>query len=335
LRMQLTSDDHKVMVEGTTQNAEAYQLYLKGRYEFGKRNRDGLNRANAYFEHAIEQDPSYAMAYAGLASGYSQQALFGYSPPSETFPKAIAAAKKAIALDERSADAHAWLGFSILLHEWNWTQCEQELHRALALGPNNAQAHLVSGLFLATLRRFDEAIVEEKRAEALDPLVPPTALAYLLTDAHRYDEALAALNRAIELEPNSVLAHLYLARLYGYSGKGDLAIADSRRATELGFPFGQALLAQSYAVAGRKAEAVALLKEPIQQSKRLHSGAFFIALALDALGDKDQTFTWLEESYREHEATLVFLNEMPLFNDAWRADPRFQDLVRRIGIPTQ
>ncbi len=335
LRMQLTSDDHKGMVAGTTQNAEAYQLYLKGHYEFVKRNRDGYDRANAYFEQAIAQDPSYALAYAGLASGYSQQALFGYSPPSDTFPKAIAAAKKAIALDERSADAHAWLGFSILLYEWNWTQSERELHRALALDPNNAEAHLVSGLFLGTLRRFDEGIAEEKRAEALDPLLPPTSLGYILTEAHRYDEAFVALNRALELEPDSVLAHVYLARLYGYSGKGDLAIAESRRAIELGFPFGQTLLAQSYAVAGKKAEAVALLKKSIEQSKRSNSGAFFIVFAFDALGDKDQAFSLLEESYKEHDAVLVFLNEVPFYNDAWRADPRFQDLVRRIGIPAQ
>src|SRR4029077_13521460 len=133
--------------------------------------------------------------------------LFGYSPPRETFPKAIEAAKKAIALDERAADAHAWLGFSVLLYDWNWAQCEQELHRALALDPNNAQIHLVSGLFLVTLRRFDEGIAEEKRAEALAPLVPPTALGYVLTDAHRYDEASAALKRALQSEPSSVLRH--------------------------------------------------------------------------------------------------------------------------------
>ena len=147
------------------------------------------------------------------------------------------------------------------------------------------------GLFLGTLRRFDEGIAEEKRAEALDPLLPPTALGYVLTEAHRYDEAFAALNRALELEPDSVLAHVYLARLYGYSGKGDLAIAESRRAIELGFPFGQTLLAQSYAAAGRKAEAVALLKKSIEQSKRSHAGALFIAFAFDALGDKDQAFS--------------------------------------------
>ena len=270
LRMQLTSDDHKVMVAGTTQNAEAYQLYLKGRYEYAKRNRDSYNRGNAYFEQAIALDPSYAMAYAGLAGDYASQALFGYLPPSEAYPKAIASAKKAIALDERSAEAHAMLAYSILYYEWNWTQSEQELHRALALDPNDAVAHRIYGLFLGTVRRFDEGIAEERRAEVLDPLTPPTALGFVLTEAHRYDDAVAALKRALELEPDSVLAHVFLADAYRVSKRGDLALAENRRAIELGFPFGQALLAASYAAAGRKAEAAALLKESIEQSKRSH-----------------------------------------------------------------
>jgi eukaryotic-like serine/threonine-protein kinase len=337
LRMQLTSDDHKVMVAGTTQNAEAYRLYLKGRYETAKRNRDGYMRANAYYEQAIAQDPSYALAYAELSQNYALQALLGYLAPGDAFPRAIAAARKAIALDERSADAHTALALSSLYYEWNWTQSEQEHHRALALDPNNAFAHLQYGNFLITVRRFEEAIAEARRAEELDPLTPinPAVHGLHLVEARRYDEAIAPLDRALELQPDFVNAHMYLALLYDNSGKGDLAIAESRRTIELGVPFGQALLAESYAIAGRKLEAEAALKEAIEQSKRSHSGAFWIALAFDALGDKDQAFNWFEESYKEHEAILVVLNEMPLHNDAWRADPRFQDLVRRIGIPTQ
>jgi len=337
LRMQLTSDDHKVMVAGTTQNAEAYQLYLKGQYEYEKRSRDSYNQAGAYFEQAIAQDPSYALAYAGLAKTDGWQAFWGYLPASDAYPKAAAAAKKAIALDERSADAHTALAASSIYYEWNWMQTEQELRRALALDPNNAEARRAFGNYLVTLRRFDEAVAEMKRGEELDPLSPiyPAVLGTTLISAGRYDEAATALKRALELEPDLLNAHIFLAQLYCNTGKGDLAIAESRRAIELGFPSGQALLAQSYAEAGRKAEAAALLKESIEQSKRAHSGGYWIAVAFDALGDKEQTFAWLEESYKEHEALLVFLNEWPFRNDAWRADPRFQDLARRIGIPTQ
>jgi serine/threonine protein kinase/tetratricopeptide (TPR) repeat protein len=336
LRMQLTSDDHKVMVAGTTQNAEAYQLYLKGQFEYAKRSRDGYNRANTYFEQAITLDPSYALAYAGLAKDYGWQAFWGYSRASETYPKAIAAAKKAIALDERSADAHTALAAANLYYEWNWAQSEQELRRALALDPNNAEAHRAYGLFLSTLPRFDEAIAELRRAETLDPLSPiyPAVLGDTLRQAGRNDEASAALKRALELDPNLLNTHIYLAWLYGRTGNGDLAIAESRRAIELGLPFGQALLAESYAAAGRKAEAVTNLKEAVEQSKRSHVGALFTAVVFDALGDKDQAFTWLEESYKEHETALVFINGMP-FSDALRTDPRFHELVRRIGIPTQ
>src|SRR5260370_433925 len=162
----------------------------------------------------------------------------------------------------------------------------------------------------------------------------PAALGWELLQARRYDEAITPLKRALELQPDFVVAHMYLAWLYEASGKGDLAIAESRRTIELGNPFGQALLADSYAVAGRKSEAAALLKEAVEQSKRSHAGAFFIAFAFDALGDKEQAFSWLEESYKEHEPLLVYLNVMPYRNDALHADPRFQDLVRRIGIPT-
>ena len=337
LRMQLTSDDHKMMVAGTTQNAEAYQLYLKGQYEFEKRNGDGYKKASSFFEQAVAQDPSYAMPYAGLAKVYSRQAVFGFLPPGKAFPKAIAAANKAIAIDERSADAHAALAYSTLYYHWNWTQSEQELRRALALDPNNADVHQVNGIFLVTLRRFDESVAEFKRAEQLDPLSPvmPAVLGWSLIQARRYDDAIAPLKGALELEPDYLLAHFYLVSAYAGSGKGDLAIAESRRTIELGNPFGQAMLAESYAVAGRKAEVAAPLKEAIEQSKRSHAGALFIAFAFDALDDKEQTFTWFEESYKEHEAVLVFLNANPWRNDAWRADPRFQDLVRRIGIPTQ
>ena len=246
------------------------------------------------------------------------------------------AARKAISLDERSADAHTALAYSTLYYEWNWTQTEQEVRRALALDPNNAEAHYVYGAFLMTLRRFDEAIAEFKRREDLDPLSPmnPATLGLGLIWAGRYDEAIAALKRALELEPNFVVAHMNLAWLYDASGKSDLAIAESRRAIDLGDPLGQALLAESYAVAGRKAEALAPLKEAIEVSKRSHSGAMFIALAFDALGDKEQTFNWLDESFKDHEAILVYLNSWPLHDAALRADPRFQDLVRRIGIPT-
>jgi serine/threonine protein kinase/tetratricopeptide (TPR) repeat protein len=336
LRLQLTNDDHKVMVAGTTQNAQAYQLYLKGQYEFHKENRDGYNRATEYFEQAIALDPSYALAYAGLAKDYAVQANFRYLPPGETFPKAIAAARKAIAIDDRLSDAHAALGYTLLYYERDWRQGEQEEQRALAFDPNNALAHLDYGELLALTGHSDQGISEVKRAEVLDPLSPiiPTVLGLNLTYAHRYDEAITSLKRALELEPDFVLAHVWLGLAYRLSGKEDLAIAEDQRAIQLGYPSGQDELAVSYAAAGRKAEAMALLKELIEKSKRSHSGAFIIAQVFATLGDKDQALSWLEESYKEHESFLLVLNIAPYF-DSLRADPRFQDLVRRAGIPTQ
>lgn len=334
LRLRLTGDDEKGLAAGGTQNAEAYQLYLKGRYEWNKRSREGLSTGAQYFEQAIRSDPSYALAYAGLANAYNMRAFYGFLPSSEAFPKAIAAVRKAVELDERSADAHAALGWSSLRSEWNWTQSEREFQRALALDPNNATAHQWHGTVPLTRGRYDEAIAECRRGEALDPLSPGFALgsAYTLTFAHRYDEAIETLKRALELEPNFATAHRYLAGAYRLKGMTDLAIAESRRAVELRDPIGQVDLAASYAASGRKGEAVTLLKGAIEESKRSRRGALDIALILVALGEGDQAFAWLEEAYKEHDQWLPFLNVNPEFA-ALRDDPRFRDLVRRIGIP--
>jgi eukaryotic-like serine/threonine-protein kinase len=336
LRLQLTDDDHKVMVAGTTQNPEAYQLYLKGKYENTKGNRDGYARATAFFDQAIAKDPSYAMAYAGLANNYALQADFYYLPPEVALPKAIAAARKAISLDDRLAEAHALLGMSILSEEWNWTQAEQEIQRALALDPNNAMAHEFNGMLLVSLRRFDQAAAELQQAVALDPLSPDISATagFGLIQTHQYGEAITVLRKVLELEPDSVRAQVFLADAYLLSGKTDLAIAESQRTIALGWPGEQTELATSYAVAGRKAEAEALLKKREEEVKRSHAGAFFIAAAFGLLGEKDQAFLWLNESYKNHEAAMPFLNGYA-FLDSLRTDPRFQDLVRRVGIPTQ
>ena len=336
LRLQLTPDDHKVMVAGTTQNAEAYQLYLKGKYENAKSNRDGYARATAYYNQAIAKDPGYAMAYSGLANNYALQADFFYLPPEVALPKAIEAAKKAIALDDRSAEAHAILGMSILSYEWNWAESEQEMQRALALDPNDAIAHEFHGLLLVTFRRFDEAVAEFRQAVALDPLSPDISatVGFGLIQTHQYDEAATILKKVLELEPEFVRAHVFLADTYLLSGRTDMAIAESQRTIAMGWVGGQTELATSYAVAGRKAEAEALLKKQGEEAKRSHAGAFFIAASFGLLGEKDQAFQWLNESYKNHEAAMPFLNGYALL-DSLRSDPRFQNLVRRIGIPTQ
>jgi eukaryotic-like serine/threonine-protein kinase len=336
LRIQLTSDDHKDMFAGTTQNPEAYQQYLKGEYEYAKGDPESFTKAAAYFQQAIALDPSYATAYSALAKVYSVQARFYFLPPGEILPKAIDAAKKAIALDDRQAAAHAVLGSALLTHEWNWAGSEKELQRAVNLDPNNAEAHMEYGALLVALRRFDEAVAEERKAAELDPLstMITATLGWSLVQAHRYDEAGEVLKKVLELEPDFALAHIFLADSYILSGKSDLAIAECHRIVSAGWEEGDTLLAISYALAGKKPEAQGELQKATEEYRHKREGAPFIALVYAALGDKDRAFQWLDQGYRDKDHSMVYVNAYALF-DGLRSDPRFPSLMKRIGAPSE
>jgi serine/threonine protein kinase/tetratricopeptide (TPR) repeat protein len=335
LRVRLTRDDENRLRRQRAGNVHAYQLYLKGRYEFTRSGDDGLKKATAYFEQATAHDPSYALAYAGLARVYISRSLLGYLTPAEALPKAVAAAKKAIELDDGVAEAHARLGFTSLMQDWNWRQSEQEFQRALALDPNNDLAHVDYGVMLVTCGRFDEAIAEARRAQELDPVSPlvATGLGFFLVAAHRYDEGIEQIENALALEPDFVPAHIHLARAYRLRGLHDRAMAESHKLTELASSIGQADCAASYAASGRKTEALRVLNELMARSERSRLRGFFLALVYASLHDTEQTFVWLENAYEQHELFLVFLNVYQEF-DGLHTDPRFQDLVRRIGIPS-
>jgi TolB-like protein/tetratricopeptide (TPR) repeat protein len=334
LRVRLTNEDEKSLTVGTRDPA-AYELYLKGQHGFSKRNAAGLAQATEYYTQALARDPLYALAYVGLSRAYGTRAYMGYLPQDAAYPKAIAAGKKAIDLDERLATAHAALAPSLLQGEWNWAQSEREFQRALALDPDSADVHYLYGaFFLANLGRHDDAVAELTRAEILDPLGPaiPTRLGVVLINARRFDEAIEAFRKALALEPDFVQAHHYLAQAYRMKGMGDLAIAEGRRLIELGDVSGRALLAQSYAATGRKAEATVLLTELVKEATTSPGKSYGVAAVFAALRDNDQAFVWLERAYKERDGNLLSL-VVALEFDGLRADPRFKDLVRRIGIP--
>jgi eukaryotic-like serine/threonine-protein kinase len=335
LRTRLTRDDESRLTKRGTGDPEAYQLYLKGRYEWSKRTDIGLKKAVAYFEQAIARDPTYALAHAGLADAYVSRAIGGFLPPAEAYPKAAAAARKAVELDDGVADAHVSLGWTSLVLDWNWRDSEQEFRRALTLDPNNAMAHCDCGVMLVQGGRFDEAIAEVRCAQELDPvsLIITTTLGIVLTVARRYDEGIEQFHNVLALEPAFQPALFQLARAYRVRGLADLAIAESQRLVDLGSPLGTPSIAACYAASGRKADALTVLDELIPRSERSRSGAFLIAVVYALLHDADQTFVWLEEAYKQHDLFLVALNVYPEF-DSVHADPRFQDLVRRVGIPT-
>jgi TolB-like protein/Tfp pilus assembly protein PilF len=337
LRLRLTSQDQKGLAARPTENGEAYRLDLKGRYEWNRRSRGSLDKATEYFGQAIQLDPSYARAYAGLAMVAASRGFFRYAPPGEANPAAIAAATTAIRLDDRSAPAHAALAFSYFYYEWNFAKSEVEFQRALAIDPNDSVAHhWYGGTVLVAVRRFDAAIAELQRAEALDPITPmvPTILGRAYLDAGRLDEAVQGLKRSLELEPDFVPAHRYLAQVYSLSKRADHGIAEAQRAIELGDPVGRFYLAASYAASGRGSEARALLDTLSAAPDRALDDSLFFAMVYAALGDRDQAFTWLERAYRAHDQELTTVNAAAEFASL-KNDPRFGDLVGRIGIPAQ
>jgi eukaryotic-like serine/threonine-protein kinase len=336
LRRQLTQEDEAGLTATAARDPVAYQLYLRARHATLKRTREGYGQATQYLRQAIARDPAYAQAYAGLADAYLKQAYWGYLPSAETYGEAVEAARKALAIDDRSAEAHAALGWLHLYKDWNWRESEQAYQRALALDPTSADIHALYGESLATKRQFDEAIAEVKKGAALDPLSAriTVSLGFLLSNAGRYDEAIQILKQAAELDPDFTLPRLDLARAYRLAGMADLAIAESRRMVDSGDPLGLTFLAAAYGRAGRRAEAMPLLQEMIAKARQSSGESFKVALVYASMSERDATFKWLDKAFAEHDTFLPWLNADPDF-DPLRSDPRFDALIRRIGIPSR
>ena len=334
LRLHLSREDEQELTAGVPTSAVAYQLYLKGRYETSKRTRDGYAAAARFFDQAIAQDRGYARAHAGLADVYLWQAYWGYLRPAETYPKAMAAARQALTLDERSADAHASLGWLNLYYLWNWPESQRQYQRAVELDPDSAFVRAWYGESLSTRGRHEDAIAEVRRAAALDPISPQTktSLAFVLSNARQFDEAIAVQKMAAQEGPESTLAQLDLARVYRLSGQPDLAITLSQRMVDSGDPLGPTFLAASYGRAGRRGQALTIVRRLEAEARRSDQGAYLVAAVYAALGDRDPAFRWLEEAYKERDTFLPWLKVDPEF-DSLRTDPRFADLIRRIGIP--
>jgi len=310
--------------------------YLKGRYFWNKRTGDSLKVALAYFNQAIEEDPKYAQAYSGLADTYALLGDWQYAvmTPKEALPKAKAAAIKALELDSALGEAHNSLAFCLDGFDWEFDRAGKEFLRAIELNPGYATAHHWYAWHLALLHRYDEAIAEMKKAENLDPLslVINADLAELLVLAHSYDESIQQSRKTIEMDPNFGLAHNHLAQAYLQIKMNDEAVAELQKAVQLsgGGPTCIANLARAYVASGKRSEAEKLLSDLKKRSNSSHSLASEIAVIYAALGDTDQAITWLKKGYEERLNPGVLLR--PGF-DTLRSDPRFADLESRIGLP--
>jgi len=333
LRLRLTGEEKQRLTKRYTENAEAYQLYLKGRYYWNKGSEEGAKKSIEYFQQATEKDPGYALAYSGLAEAYNQLAAFAWLPLREVIPKAKAAAMKALEIDDNLADAHAALGFASLSYDYDWSAAGKHLDRARALNPSaNGYAY---SLYLSGLGRHDEALTAAKGALDLDPLSPMVnfRLARTLYMARRFDETIEQCTKMLEMDPGYPLAHWQLGQAYLEKGMYREALSELEKYKTLthGHPIALAYIGNILARSGERRRALQVLEELKSVSKQKYAYSLGFARIYTGLGDKEQAFAWLERGYEERETPLYFLKVDPIW-DPLRSDPRFNDLLRRIGL---
>ncbi|MGA7381932.1 MAG: tetratricopeptide repeat protein [Terriglobales bacterium] len=336
LRLQLTRKEKKRLSRHHTENAEAYQLYLKGRHHWNKWTEEGFYKAIEYFQQAVEKDPSYALAYTGVADSYVLLGWNSYLPPKEAFPKGKAAAITALQLDPDLAEAHNPLAALLWLHDWQWEQAQTEFKRSLELCPTYATANHWYAEYVMTMGRHGEAMARMKKSQDLDPLslIINVAVGWAFYNARRYDEAIEQLRRTIELEPNYPVTYWILGLLLRKTGRYELAIAEGEKGVKLsgGSPLMRAALACTFGAAGRTKEAIQILDDLTKLAKQKYVAPYFFAGIHIGLGENDRAIEYLEKSYEEHSHWLIYLHIDPSM-DGLRDNPRFQDLLRRVGLP--
>jgi TolB-like protein/Tfp pilus assembly protein PilF len=336
LRSQLSGEDQQKLTRGSTENPEAYQLYLKGNYYTSKLTRDGFRKGVDCFNQAIAADPNYGLAYAGLAFNYFNSEDW-FIPPHEAGPKAREAAQKALAIDPTLGDAHLALATIAQWYDWDWATAEREFKQAIELKPNDPRPHDFYSWFLSPMGRHEEALAEAKRAQQLDPVSPEANifLGSVLVFARQYDRAIPQLMSAIELDRSYWFGYYFLGRAYEQKGRIPEAIETFQRAIDLEKDQAEnwANLGHAYAISGKKAEALKIIDQLKELSATSYIAPYNVAAIHAGLGNKDEAFAALDRAYNERSALLaLYLTNDPRM-DSLRSDPRFAELVRRIGLP--
>lgn len=334
LRLKLSPAEEKRLAKQYTKNTEAYQLYLRGRHFWNKATTEGIQRGIDYFQQAIDMDPSYALAYAGISDCYALLSNFSTLPPKEALPKARAAAVKALEIDEMVAEAHAALAYIKTIYDWDWEGAEREFKRAIELKNSDEWSREAYGWYLSALGRFDESTAEMKRAQEIDPL-SLSAIAHIgipLYYARNYDQAIEQFRKALEVDPNFSNALFRLGLAYEQNGMYEKAIAEFQKVVSIsGDRDAVAALGHVYAVSGDRDEARKALAELKNRSKQEYVPSYDLAIIHLGLGETDQAFERLEEAYEERSYWLSYLGVDPIL-DSLRRDPRFLDLLRRVGL---
>jgi serine/threonine protein kinase len=326
----------KPLVKRYTENLDAYNIYLKGRFELYKMTREGLDASKKLFEEAIRLDPNYALAFDGLAYSWYQQGFLGFVAPKEAMPKAKAAVRRAIELDESVAEAHATLGVILALYDWDWTGAERELIRSIELnGASPVCRDLYAFYFLRPVGRIEEAIVETQQALSLDPLsiLFRVHLAFLFYLQNKYEHSIAQFRKVLEMSPQHYLAHAWMGNVHALAGTFDEALACYARAREAdaNSKFIDSLEAMTLAMAGRRPGAIVMLDTIMRRAANDYISPVSIAYIFTALGDKDQAFENLDQAIQDRDSSLLGLKSNPIF-ESLRTDERYHAILRKMQL---
>lgn len=329
LAVKLTGEEKESLTKRYTSDPEAYQFYLKGRYFLNRSTDQDFRKSIEYFQKAVNKDPNFALAYAGLADSYAQLGSFSLVEMKDSYESARIAAMNALTRDENLSEPHASLGYIMMSYYWNWPEAEKQFKQAIDLDPNYGMAHNWYSQYLAFMGRSDEAIKEAKQAQQIDPLSPWNNSAFVSFLGRQYENAILESQKTLELDPNFAVAHMIIGLSYVEEKKYQQGISELQRATDN--PDSEALLAYAYAVAGKRTEAQAILAELEKRSKQKYVASFPIAAVYAALGDKNKAFKQLEKAYAERSWAMGMLKVNPVF-DSLRSDPRFSELLLRMNL---
>jgi len=329
LKGKLLIKEKEKLLKRHTDNPEAYSLYLKGLYFWNKRTEEGMKKGMEFFQQAIESDPTYALAYSGLADSYGILGFWCFLSPKESFPKAKALAEKALGIDETLAEAHASLAWTKFVYDWDWDSAEDEFKKAIKLNPGYAMAHLWYGAYLTAMGRHDEALKKINRASELDPLslMINTNIGLVYYNQRDYDRAIEQYKKMIEMDKTFSQAHYMIAKAYCAKKMYEESIAAAQRAHDLGLPWGTAQLVWVYEVSGRQDMAEDLLHELEEISQK----RYVPKISFTSREDFDRTFELFEKAYQERESALPWIKVDPIFDD-FRSDPRFNELLKKLNL---
>lgn len=338
LALTLAGGERQRLAKQYTQNTEAYELYLKGRYHLNRLTDDGFLKARDYFQQAVDRDPNYALAHAALAEAYVALGGWNVTTPNEAFPKGRDAAKQALKLDPNLAEPHAMLAMISFAYDWDWKTAEEEFRKALELNPNSPDPHQWYSYYLTAMGRFEESLAQMERARELDPasLSKVAGVGEILNFMGRIDEAIRQQEKALEMEPNSGFAQWALGNIYVHKRMYDKAIEQYKKAIPLSgnSPDEPATLAYAYAKSGHRTQALQTIGELVKRSERSYVPSTLIAATYAAVGDHQEASRWLHKAVQQRDGVLVFMNVDPIFEDL-RSDPRYSEIIQAVGLPVR